>query len=388
MFSKRLDWRLEENELAALYRRRLAQGERVLDLTVSNPTIVGLPARGEVLAAAISHPSVGSYDPSPLGPAEAREAVAREYGRLGASVPPGRIVLTASSSESYALLFKLLADPGDTVLVPEPSYPLFDYLARLEGVVPRRYRLAFDGEWHIDWSSVEAAGARAIVLCNPNNPTGSFLRRGDLQRLLELADRTRLALIVDEVFADYAFSPAADAVVTVAAEPLPVPAFVLGGLSKSCGLPQMKVGWIAALGPEPMTRAALHRLELVADTYLSVGTPVVRALPALLAIGETIREDIRARVAVNRAALADALPADGPVSWLPAEAAWSAILRVPAVRSDEEWALDLLASDGVLVQPGYLFDLTGLGSTLVLSLLTPPDDFRPGIHAITTAAGA
>jgi alanine-synthesizing transaminase len=388
LFSKRLDWRLEENELAALYRRRLAQGDRILDLTISNPTAVGLPSRGEALAAALSHPAVGSYEPSPLGPLEAREAVGREYARLGATVPPGRIVLTASSSESYALLFKLLADPGDTVLVPEPSYPLFDYLARLEGIIPRRYRLAFDGDWHIDWSSVEGAGARVIVLCNPNNPTGSFLRRGDLQRLTELCDRSRLAVIVDEVFADYPFAPAADAVATVAGEPLPMAAFALGGLSKSCGLPQMKVGWIAALGSEPMARAALHRLELVADTYLSVGTPVLRALPSLLAIGETIRDDIRARITTNRTALSAALPADGPVSWLPAEAAWSAILRVPAVRNDEEWALDLLANDGVLVQPGYLFDLTGLGSTLVLSLLTPPDDFRQGVEAITAQARA
>ncbi len=301
---------------------------------------------------------------------------------------PERIVLTASSSESYALLFKLLADPGDTVLVPQPSYPLFDHLARLEGLVIRPYRLAFDGAWHLDWSSLALEGARALVLCNPNNPTGSFLRRDELARLGAEAARAGLALIVDEVFADYAFAAPADAVVTMAAEPLPALTFALGGLSSSCGLPQMKLGWLAALGPPPLAEAALARLELIADTYLSVGTPVLQALPGLLAAGAAIRKDVRGRLAASRAALAAAFPAGSPVSVLPVEAGWSAILRLPAVRSDEQWAFDLLDRDGLLVQPGCFFALAHLGSPIVISLLTPPADLAPALPAIAAAAAA
>jgi alanine-synthesizing transaminase len=387
VFSHRLDWPTPDNALAALERERRAAGVGLLDLTVSNPTAVGLPSRAAALAAALARPGVAAYRPTPLGPLPARKMVAGEYARLGAAVAPERVALTASSSESYALLFKLLADPGDAVLVPQPSYPLFDYLARLEGVSPRGYRLAFDGEWHVDWSSFDLQGARAVIACSPNNPTGSFLRRGDLARLADLAAGAGVPLIVDEVFADYAFSPAADAVATVAGLSLPALTFALGGLSKSCGLPQMKLGWIAALGPEPSVREALARLELLADTYLSVGAPVLRALPELLATGGAIREDIRARVAANRATLAAATPPGAPLTWLPAEAGWSAILRLPAVRSDERWALDLLARDGVLVQPGYFFDLEGLGSTIVISLLTPPDELERGLRAIAAAAG-
>ena len=394
MFSRRLEWLPGENPLGALETRLRALATDFFDLTAGNPTQVGLPARGPAIAAALADLGVQDYTPFALGDPRAREAVGQDYARLGASVAPEQIVLTASSSESYAWLFKLLCDPGDAVLVPLPSYPLFDYLAGLEGVALRRYQLAFDGEWHIDWPSLAAAapGARAIVVVSPNNPTGSLLKRAEWQRLQALAAAHDLAVIIDEVFVDYGFAPAPDALGTVAAAATPAAlSFALGGLSKGAGLPQLKLGWLAALGPAPAVQAALARLELIADSYLSVATPVARALPALLALGAEIRVDIRARVQHNRAALQAALGADAPVSWLPCEAGWSAILRLPTVRSDEAWALTLLQEDRVLVQPGYFFDLAGLphlGAPLVISLLTEPRVFATGVARIVARARA
>jgi alanine-synthesizing transaminase len=385
MFSRRLDWLVGENALAQLER---AQGARpLLDLTLSNPTAAGLPDRGPALAAALADPAVARYRPEPQGPLAARQLLA---GSSGAG-DPARLLLTASSSESYAWLFKLLCDPGDAVLVPEPSYPLFDYLAGLEALRVRRYQLRFAGDWQVDFSSVEAAlpGARAIVIVNPNNPTGSFLRKDTLARFAALAAAHDVALIVDEVFADYAFAAPCDAVPSITGTPdLPALAFALGGLSKGSGLPQLKLGWMTALGPAALVDEALRRLELIADTYLSVGTPVLAALPRLLAIGANIRGDIQARVAHNRQHLGRRLTRELPVSWLPAEGGWSAILRVPALHGDDVWALTLLEEDGVVVQPGYFFDLTDLGATLVVSLLCPPAVFAEGLERIIARAMA
>ena len=390
MFSRRLAWSTPENALAAAERRLRAAGAPLLDLTVSNPTAVALPDRGAALAAAFADPAIARYLPSAPGPRAARELVAAEQARLGARVAPDRIVLSASSSESYSWLFKLLCDPGDVVLVPEPSYPLFDYLAALEGLATRRYRLVWAGEWQIDWSSVAAAlpGARVVTVVNPNNPTGSFLRAPDLARLGALAAAHDAALIFDEVFADYANAAPADAVRSVAAVPLPGLGFALGGLSKSAGLPQLKLGWITVLGPEVLAAPALSHLALIADTYLSVGTPVLSALPRLLPIGAALRADLTARIADNRACLARLVTRAAPLTALAAEGGWSAILRVPAQLGEEAWALALLEEDGVVVQPGYFFDLTGLGSTLVVSLLTLPEVFAAGIARIVARAAA
>jgi alanine-synthesizing transaminase len=388
VFSSRLPWSAAGglNRLAAAEQARRAAGLPVLDLTVSNPTAVGLGASAETLAAALAagaaDPSLAHYTPSPLGSAASRLAVAGEYARLGGGVDAAQIVLTASSSESYAWLFKLLVDPGGVVLVPQPSYPLFEYLARLEGVVVRPYHLRFaGGEWHLDWSTLELDGARALVVVNPNNPTGSFLRAADWTRLAALAAERGFAVIADEVFADHALAPPVDAVRTVAAGPSAALTFVLGGLSKSCGLPQMKLGWLAALGPPAQVTGALSRLELIADTYLSVGAPVLAALPRLLAIGAEVRAGIQGRLQANLGHVTGAVRGT-PCSLLPVEGGWSAILRVPATRTDEDWALALLEEDGVLVQPGYFFDLDDLGAALVVSLLTPPASLQEGLSRL------
>jgi hypothetical protein len=329
--------------------------------------------------------------------------VAADYARAGVTVDPARVVLTASSSESYGFLFKLCCDPGDAVLCPEPSYPLFEYLTRLEGLVPIGYRLAFDGVWHVDFASLERAlgaarrdGRRpgALVVVSPNNPTGSFLKRDELARLGALCRREDLALIADEVFAPYPFvssrSAASDPerVTTAAVEPALTggpPVFSLGGLSKACGLPQLKLGWIVAGGRE--AARTVGALELVADTYLSVATPVQAALADLLALGAGVRAAIAARVSANRARLAAALPDATGITALPAEGGWSSILRLPANRSDDAWATSLVAETGVLVQPGYFFDLSG-GTFLVVSLLPAEDLFAEAIARLVAHVDA
>jgi alanine-synthesizing transaminase len=384
-FSRRLAWGAEENTLARIEAERRASGLPFFDLTVSNPTAADLVYPVEALAQAFARPELAAYQPTPRGLPHARAAVSADYGRRGAAVDPDRILLTASSSESYALLFKLLGNPGQSVLVPEPSYPLFDYLACLEGLTPRPYRLAFDGRWHIDFSTLRFEDAAAVVVVSPNNPTGSYLSSGDCDRLAELAAQHGLPIIADEVFADFPLRPAPDCVLALAGRASPALTFSLGGLSKASGLPQMKLGWIAASGPGDLIARALPKLELVADTYLSVGAPVQWALPSLLALGADIRTRIRARIERNLRALEDSIGPASPCTLLPSEAGWSAIVRVPEVMSDEEWAVHLLREHGVLVQPGYFFDLH-LGACLVVSLLSATDAFDAGIACMLSAA--
>jgi len=393
--SARLPWDVPENALAARARDRRLHGD-LLDLTESNPTRVGLPYPTDALRAAIARADLAVYEPAPLGLPAARAAVAAAYAAAGAGVDPASVVLTASSSESCSFLFKLLCDPGDAVLIPEPSYPLYDYLVRLEGAVPVPYRLTFDGVWSIDLGSLDEALAaarargarpRAIVIASPNNPTGSFTKRDELARLAAIAADADLAIVADEVFADYAAAPDPTRVSPAALDPVvaaAAPVFSLGGLSKSCGLPHLKLGWIVVGGPH--AEKTLAGLELVADTYLSVGAPVQRALPDLLALGVGIRAAIAARVAANRAALVRALDAAPGCTLLPAEAGWSAIVRVPAVRSDEAWAAALVTDAGVLVHPGYFFDLRG-GTFLVLSLLPEPGIFGEAIRRLVAHLG-
>jgi aspartate/methionine/tyrosine aminotransferase len=380
-FSRRLAWGAPENRLAVAEAERRQSGLPLFDLTLSNPTQAELPYPAEAIAQAFAEAARATYQPAPRGLAQARAAVVADYARRNVAIDSERVFLTASSSESYALLFKLLGDPGQTVLVPEPGYPLFDYLACLEGLLPRPYRLEFDGRWHIDFDSLDFANAAAVVVVSPNNPTGSYIGAEDCDRLATLAAERVLAIIADEVFADFPIAPAADAVTAIAGCELPALTFSLGGLSKSSGLPHMKLGWIAASGPSALVEPALANLELIADTYLSVGTPVQGALPRLLELGARIRGDIQSRVLRNRRALAASIGAQSPWTLLPAEAGWSAILRVPEIMSDEEWALRLLREDGVLVQPGYFFDLQ-LGATLVVSLLAPPAVFDHGIGRV------
>ena len=379
MFSARARFDLTANRLAELVARKRAAGVAVLDLTETNPTRVGLQAPPDVLSA-LADPSALAYDPDPRGLASARAAVAADYARRGARVAPDDIVLTASTSEAYGFLFKLLCDAGDEVLVPRPSYPLFDYLAGLEGVVMRPYPLVYDGEWRMDRRALEAQRGprtRAVIVVSPNNPTGSFVHADEAAALHEIAAGAGLALIADEVFADYAWAGGGGAGLAGGG---PALAFSLGGLSKSCGLPQLKLAWIAVGGPETLRREAMARLELIADTYLSVATPVQRAAPELLGRAASLRAPIAARVAGNLATLRRCV-AGTAATLLGPEGGWSAVLRIPATLGEEERVLSLLGEHDVLVHPGYFFDFPH-EAFLVTSLLPRPHEFQEAVSRI------
>ena len=381
MFSERTRWDLRPNRLAERLAAKRASGARVLDLTESNPTRVGLACPEGVLEA-LARPEARCYEPQPFGLLSAREAVAADLARRGSAVAADRIVLSASTSEAYAFLFKLLCDPGDAVAVPRPSYPLFEYLAGLENVRVDRCDLAYDGEWHLDRGSLEAAlhgRTRALVVVHPNNPTGSYVKPDELAWLLELCAARGLALVSDEVFADFAFHDDPRRAASLANDG-PVLAFTLGGLSKSCALPQLKLAWTAVGGPPALRDEALARLEVVADTYLSVSTPVQVAAPSLLARREELQRPIAERVRANLALVRERV-ADTAASLLEPEGGWCAVLRVPATLSEEERVLRLLEARDVLVHPGYFFDLP-TEAFLVASLLTPAEDLAEGLDRL------
>jgi alanine-synthesizing transaminase len=374
MFSHRTNWDLSPNAFTAA---RQCAGE-LLDLTESNPTRVGLAYPEQSILSAIASPLALLYEPRPFGLPAARDAVAAHLG-----VAPDRIVLTASSSEAYAWLLKLLCDPGDNVLVPRPSYPLFDDLARVECVDLHAYGLLYDGLWHVDPGSMcDAIGARtrAIFIVSPNNPTGSCLRRTELQAIEQMARRHDLALVCDEVFAEYVWQDRPDRVKCLAAES-GVLSFSLGGLSKSACLPQMKLGWIAIGGPPHEAQQALDRLEMIADTFLSVGTPVQHAAARLIASRGAVRDALCARIQANLDLLHAAMPASSAVTVLQVDAGWYAVLRVPSVMTDEQWAVALMQADGVLVHPGSFFGFDGEGY-LVVSLIPQQDVFSEAIRRL------
>ena len=381
VFSSRLKWDSPANPLAALLAEKRRAGARVLDLTESNPTHAGFEYPGDEILAALADGRSLRYDPAPRGLHSAREAVSQYYAQRGVAADPSRILLTASTSEAYSYLFKLLADPGDEILVPRPSYPLFEFLAAMESVQIRQYPLRFDGAWYIDFEALEhAAGprARAIVVVNPNNPTGSFLKLQERARLEEFSAARGLAILSDEVFSDFALAPDPARVATLAGGCNAL-TFSMSGLSKIAGLPQMKLGWIVAGGPKH--EAALNGLEWIADTYLSVAAPVQLALPRLLGAAEPVRAQILERTRANLAFLRGAIAPASPFQALPVEGGWYAILQVPRVRGEEQWALDLLDLHDVLVQPGFFYDFDA-EAFLVLSLLTPSQVFEQGVDQV------
>jgi aspartate/methionine/tyrosine aminotransferase len=378
--SSRLPPSFELNVLSAALDRRRSGGCEILDLTVSNPTRCGFSYPEAEFRAALSQPAVLAYDPDPLGSGAAREAIAAHHGH---GLRAEDLLLTASTSEGYGLLFKLLGDPGDQVLVPSPSYPLFEWLARLEGLRALPVPSWFHERWHLDLEALEAAVSprtRAVVVVNPNNPTGHFLSRAEWTALTALCARHQLALLVDEVFADYALEAPADHLATALLDPdPPCPVFLLSGLSKVAALPQLKLAWIAVRGPGAVEcRSAL---AFLADQYLSVSAPVQAAAPTLLALAPGLRAQVRGRLRANLAALDAALAGQPRLSRLPVEGGWSVLLRRPAVDADEACALRLLESAATLVHPGSFYDLPGDGC-LVLSLLTPETLFLEGLHRI------
>lgn len=382
MFASRTDWKRAPNRLAAALERHQKSGRKLLDLTASNPTKVGLQYDESGIRNSLSRPEVLEYSPQAKGSISTREAVANYYRSRGDAAPDTeRILLTSSTSEGYSFVFRLLCEPGDEVLVPAPSYPLFEYLASVHDVHPVTYHLFYDHGWHLDLHSIEkaiTARTRAIVAVHPNNPTGSFVADSAREELSAICRERKIAVVVDEVFLDYQLGGRPRRSFVGNNEAL---TFTLTGLSKICALPQMKLAWLVATGPEGVVEEAMARLEIVADTYLSVSTPVQVAAPALLSERAGIQGRICERVRQNLAELDKKLAGHSSYSRLEVEGGWYAVVRVPVTGSDEDLALDLLERHSVLLHPGHFFDFEREGH-LVVSLITPLEGFAEGIAGL------
>jgi alanine-synthesizing transaminase len=392
-FARRTSWNLTTNRYSEALEAHRRAGRELLDLTASNPTKIGLRYREDELLRALSNRDALHYDPQPKGLLAAREAIVAYYAAHAAKISPDDVILTTSTSEAYSFLFRLLCDPGDAVLVPTPSYPLFDFLADIQDVKLFPYELVHDHGWQMEVMSLfnaidraEAAGApcRAILAVHPNNPTGSYLKPRELDLLNNVCAENDMAIIADEVFLDY--SLAVQSPLTFAANHDAL-TFTLSGLSKIAGLPQMKIAWIAASGPPTLKHAALGRLEVIADTYLSMNAPIQLALAAMLDERKTIQPQLVERVRTNLAELDAQLSGQKLCHRLQVEGGWYAIVRVPARGSDEDLAIALLEQENVLIQPGHFYDFAADGH-LVVSLITPVADFAEGMKRLLAFVAA
>ena len=386
-FARRTSWNLTTNPYTQALRAHRLAGREVLDLTASNPTTIGLHYREDELLGALPHREALIYDPQPKGLLAAREAVAGYYAGHGSQVSPDNLVLTTSTSEAYSFLFRLLCDPGDTVLVPTPSYPLFDFLADLQDVKLEPYEVIYDHGWQIDFHSVHTAVerarkagscCRAVLVVHPNNPTGSFVKQSEAKELNGICATNNMAIVADEVFLDYSLGN--DPPLTFSLNNR-VLTFTLSGLSKISGLPQMKIAWIAASGPQSLLRDATSRLEVIADTYLSMNAPLQWAVPVMLEERYDIQDQILQRIEGNLALLDSQLTSQRLCHRLEVKGGWYAVLRIPVAGPDEEFAIELLRATGVLVQPGHFYDFHSDGY-LVISLITPGEEFAGGIRRL------
>lgn len=400
MFSARTNWPQELNPLAAALEQRRGQGLPILDLTESNPTAAGFDYPRDLILGELANSAAMRYEPDPRGLPAAREAIAGYYAASGVRVDPERVLVTSGTSEGYSHAMRLLANPGDEILCPSPSYPLFDFLADVNDVKLIHYPLIYDHGWRIDLDrlrSLVTDRCRAIIVVNPNNPTGSYLRDKESKALIELARSKGLALVVDEVFRDYAWESASpsEARAGNTAEHRAYGAaaidscltLTLNGLSKLSALPQMKLAWMVVSGPADLVAGALARLEIIADTYLSVSTPAQHATAAWIEQGSTVRRQILERIRENLDVLDSRVASGAAVNRLKADGGWYAILRLPNTRGDEEWAMELLKSDGVYVHPGHYFGFPRQGY-LVVSLLPKAARFREGIEKLIVRVSA
>ena len=386
MFARRTDWKLAQNRYSAALNEAKSSGKKLLDLTASNPTQCNFDFDPQPILASLAAPESLVYDPQPQGLLSARMAVTNYYNKsklraAACKIAPEQIFLTTSTSEAYSFLFRLLCDPGDEVLVPQPSYPLFDLLADIQDVKLGPYNLFYDHGWHIDFGGMLKAlneRTRAVLVVNPNNPTGSFVHREELRQLASVCRYNGLALISDEVFLDYDLESCAEMSVAFSQDCL---SFALSGLSKIACLPQMKLAWMIINGPDELRRAAHDRLEIIADTYLSVNAPIQHALPEILAHRNQIQTQLITRAHSNLRFLDERLEGARAVQRLRVEGGWYAVLRVPANKSDEDLAIDLIERASVVVHPGHFYDFPQDGY-LVVSLITPEAEFQNGIASI------
>ncbi len=389
--SQRTNWHNQPNKLTILLDSLRKSGRTILDLTISNPTECGFKYPENEILTTLSNPLSLHYQPNPRGLLSARESVCGYYQQKDIIVDPSKIFLTSSTSEAYSVLFKLLCDAGDSVLVPKPSYPLFDYLAQLNDVRLKYYNLYYDDKWYFDVDSfndlmIENNGKiKAIVLVNPHNPTGMFIKKNDYKLIKDFVHKHKLALIVDEVFIDYSFEDDENRITSTAGE-TEILNFTLNSISKMIGLPQMKLGWIILNGQQSIVNETVGRLEIISDTFLSVNTPVQVALPMLLIHGKQVQKQIRERIKTNYTALQNLTVSYGSLSYTPcpllnSEGGWYGIIHVPHTKSDEEWALQLLENKNIYVHPGYLFDFDEDGY-LVVSLLVEKNLFISSVKEI------
>jgi alanine-synthesizing transaminase len=386
MFSDRTAWNLEPNPLSKALANRLSSSKAVIDLTESNPTECGFRFETQKILEAISDPASLNYHPVPQGLLAARDAVVDYYRSRNCVVNTNDILLTTSTSEAYAFLFRALCNPGDEVLIPQPGYPLFNFLADIQDVATVPYPLIYDHGWQIDFRALERAitpRTRGIVVVNPNNPTGHFCRADDMQRLNQICVESNLALIADEVFLDFSFVK--DILPTFASNNEAL-TFTMSGLSKISGLPQMKVAWLVATGPEALIQQAVARLEMIADTYLSMNTPIQVALPILLDLRHNFQQQCMERTRNNLAQLDKLLSMQKLCTRLNLEGGWYAVVKVPMTGGDEDLALELLNTSGVYIHPGHFYDFPGNGY-LVVSLITPELQFATGIEALLALIG-
>jgi alanine-synthesizing transaminase len=388
MFSDRTNWKLTRNRLTEAIEEARCRGVRVLDLTVSNPTRVGLTYNDAKILQSLASQRAMDYDPQPKGLLCARAAVVEYYrSQHGIALDPERVILTAGTSEGYSFVFRLLCNPGDEVLVPKPSYPLFEFLADLQDVKLVPYPLIYDHGWQIDFHSLRNAitkRTRAVVVVHPNNPTGSYVHADEREALNAVCRAHGLCVIADEVFLDYLLAGAVQQTFVTNESVL---TFTLSGISKISALPQMKVAWISANGPAVEVRTALERLEIIADTFLSMSAPIQWATTVLVEQRKTIQKQLMDRVAANLAELDRQLALQTMCQRLIVEGGWYAVLRVPVTQSDEELAVDLLRKESVLVHPGHFYDFPGDGN-LVLSLIGVEAEFAEGVARVLQWVGS
>ncbi len=381
MFAGRTNWNLKSNRLSEALARHLAAGKPLLDLSASNPTECGFEYDRQAILQALSNPESLSYAPEPKGLLSARRAVAEYYSARGITVPVEDIILTTSTSEAYSFAFRVLCSPGDEILIPEPSYPLFSFLAEIHDVKLVGYPLLYDHGWQIDFHALQQViteRARGVIVVNPNNPTGHFCKSGEIEKLNEICSAQKMAIIADEVFLD--FHLAATRPHSFAANSGSL-TFSMSGLSKISGLPQMKAAWLIASGPEELKSPALPRLDIIADTFLSMNAPVQLALPVFLQLGHGFQKQLMARVRKNLAELDRLLSQQNPCTRLEMEGGWYAVVRVPVIRSDEDLAVDLLSAQSVYVHPGHFYDFPADGY-LIVSLIAPERDFEEGMKRL------
>lgn len=378
MFAKRTNWNLETNRLGAALAAHRAAGKPLLDLTLSNPTECRFPYDEEAILSALRNPAALKYEANPRGLAVSRSAVAQYYAERGALVSNDDIFMTTSTSEAYSYVFRTLCNPDDEILIPAPSYPLFEFLADIQDVRLARYPLVYDYGWQIDFHALEQAitqRTRGVIVVHPNNPTGHFTKPEEMRKLNEICATREIAIIADEVFLDFALKEKQIATFGANFEAL---TFTMSGLSKLCGLPQMKAAWLVVSGPEAWKKEALARLEVIADTYLSMSAPIQLAIPAFLEQRHAFQKQVIARVRENLSELDGQLAAQKPCSRLKTEGGWNAVIRVPPTRSGEELALELLATRGVYVHPGHFYDFPS-ERIVVISLITPENEFSSGL---------